>query len=108
MGILLMFVFGLRNAEACAITFGNIMEINGRSPSLAAGPMNWTPSCREPISPKKHSRSPFVIPLINTLPAVATHFFACVVGDPTDESVARRNQWAFDVVQDYGRTFYQK
>lgn len=30
MGILLMFVFGLRNAEACAITFGNIMEINGR------------------------------------------------------------------------------
>lgn len=30
MGIMLMFVFGLRNAEAYTITFGNIMEINGR------------------------------------------------------------------------------
>ena len=35
-------------------------------------------------------------------------FFGCVVGDPDDESVPRRNQWAYEVVEEYGRTFYQK
>ena len=35
-------------------------------------------------------------------------FFGCVVGDPADESVARKNAWAYEVAAEYGRDFYKK